>query len=95
MQISHLLTRSRRTSGRGLSEFESAEIYRFRRSTRSPKFGVIKFERASFTAQTQSFLKLWQIRRGGHKHQIISRLFKKRFPHLKCNFQNEDYSDIS
>ena len=58
MQISHSLTRSRRTSGRGYSEFESAKIYRFWWSTRSPKFGVIKFlwERASFPAHTQSFL---------------------------------------
>ena len=58
MQISRPLPRSRRTPGRGLSEFESAKIYLFRRSTHSPKFGVIKFlwERALFAAQTQSFL---------------------------------------
>ena len=43
MQMSHSLTRSRCTSWLIGSELESAKIYRFQRSMRSPKFGGIKF----------------------------------------------------
>ena len=42
MQMSHSLTRSRRTSLLIGSELDSAKIYRFRRSKRPPKFFGIK-----------------------------------------------------
>ena len=57
----HLFTRSRRTFVINQVRLESAKIYYFRSSTRSPKFGGIKFLSESmhcsaFAVETQSFL---------------------------------------